>query len=447
LLGGNGIFPHRNVHFNGQQRIYQSSLHFLEVHVRMDAQSEHLSQEDFDLSRVEELESLRYWLTSKGYPMGSSVAQGVLVALGCVSLKDLAALEEKDFEKKNLHLPERRAIFKELSEKSAKFLLGQPSTASTAVQSLALATPHEWIYVIACEHSCFYVGRTRKNPTERFEEHRRGQGSQWTKLHKPLSFHVPPRPPRMIHDVGLEEDVETKYWMKRMGVPFVRGGSYAQPELSREHENVLMRELCHDAEVCIRCGRSDHYVATCSASTRVTGEFITAIGGTIPSMAAGRSMTDLRERGSGYQAYSCENERGDCRWSKGEKCSGNGGTGRASNSYAVAECEECFRDISNSPKGHRLCRQCYMSCNSAVGKKTDNVFTSGKNKGNNVTSHGKESGTRGNFKIYGKAMKSSSSSSSAQRGGRTKSEDASGAKTRVSTNRKWSKKRKADWDY
>ena len=73
---------------------------------------------------------------------------------------------------------------------------------------------------------------------------------------------MPPRPVRGEHG-GLDEDYETKIWMKKKGIEFVRGGSYMQPELPGEAVQALRRELFHDAGTCVRCNSSDHYVAQC----------------------------------------------------------------------------------------------------------------------------------------------------------------------------------------
>ena len=445
----------------------------------MEQQFDRLSQEDFDLSRIEELESLKDWLINKGYPMGSAVAQGVLDNLGCISLKELEALEDKHFEIMNLRLPELCAFIKDVREKSplaggncrsltggrsdsgdcrgyqkgnrgnktsskpneieinATSVTDSTSMANSAVHSPLLTTPHEWIYVIACEHGCFYVGRTRKNPDERFEEHRRGQGSQWTKLHPPIRWQVAPRPPRMTSDVGLEEDVETKVWMKRMGVPFVRGGSYAQPVLSTDHEQALQRELFHDADACTRCGRPGHFVATFGASTRVTGEEIAPHAGSRPSVATERFAADTTERGFGYQ--DCKRKSNNYHESNFQRAKRKryGGLG------GEAECEECFKDISNSPKGHTLCYQCYSS----VSRKVDDEYSGGRLKSGGATSYGKGSSCGSTYKAYPKANKSSSSSSWGAPHESTKSKHASGKTARSSTSHKWNNKRRSDWDF
>ena len=126
----------------------------------------------------------------------------------------------------------------------------------------------EWIYVLECEHGCYYVGKTKQDPHERLEEHRSGRGAAWTRLHKPLpgrGFYRPPRPVRVGYEdkAGLDEDMETKSMMKEKGIDFVRGGSHMQPVFTAEDKRMLERELNHDADVCLHCGGKDHFVKDC----------------------------------------------------------------------------------------------------------------------------------------------------------------------------------------
>eukprot|EP00505_MAST-04D_sp_SCG-Rhode-Island_P004326 Stramenopile-MAST_4_protein_4326 len=120
----------------------------------------------------------------------------------------------------------------------------------------------EWIYVLECQHGCYYVGKT-SDPDKRFEEHKLGQGSEWTKLHPPIQYATAPRLITNPEDPGLEEDMETEKWMKRKRVDFVRGGSYSNVKLETEQEKMLKRKLHHDAGKCIECGSDDHYIAHC----------------------------------------------------------------------------------------------------------------------------------------------------------------------------------------
>jgi len=156
------------------------------------------------------------------------------------------------------------------------------TTTTSKKQKLAPSTEaaprvKEWIYVLKLEHDCFYVGRTKKPPGVRIEEHRTGKGSAWTRLHKVVGFHVPPRPVEGLH-IGLQEDMETKKQMKIHGIEFVRGGAYTRLDLPDSEIDLLKKELFHDVGNCTRCGWPGHFVATCNANTKIDGTAIYKAG-------------------------------------------------------------------------------------------------------------------------------------------------------------------------
>ena len=70
-----------------------------------------------------------------------------------------------------------------------------------------------------------------------------GAGAAWTRLHPPL----PGKDFRVLRPVqgsaGLDEDRETKEWMRRYGIDKVRGGSYAAPTLTPAQREALQREM------------------------------------------------------------------------------------------------------------------------------------------------------------------------------------------------------------
>lgn len=125
-----------------------------------------------------------------------------------------------------------------------------------------------YLYVLQLQHDCYYIGKTQRSPKVRLAEHKRGEGSAWTRLHPPIKFAVPVK---RVPWEGPDEDLETKKWMKAHGVECVRGGSYTAVELSNEEIGLIRREWATETNACLRCNRTGHLVAQCYARTTVDG--------------------------------------------------------------------------------------------------------------------------------------------------------------------------------
>lgn len=83
------------------------------------------------------------------------------------------------------------------------------------------------VYVLECEDGKYYVGSTQ-NRKQRFKQHQRGRGSQWTRLHKPIRVLKEHRriPSKFL--LGLESKV-TAECMLEFGVNNVRGSYFCSP--------------------------------------------------------------------------------------------------------------------------------------------------------------------------------------------------------------------------
>jgi len=83
------------------------------------------------------------------------------------------------------------------------------------------------VYVLECEDGKYYVGSTQ-NRKQRFKQHERGRGSQWTRLYKPIRVLREHKriPPRFL--LGLESKV-TAECMLEFGVNNVRGSYFCSP--------------------------------------------------------------------------------------------------------------------------------------------------------------------------------------------------------------------------
>lgn len=124
------------------------------------------------------------------------------------------------------------------------------------------------VYVLKLQGGNYYVGKS-DDVIGRFQEHMRGNGSAWTRKHKPISIVE-------SHDgvSVFEEDKVTKEYMAKYGIDKVRGGSYVMEELSEFHKEALNMEIWAAKDCCTQCGRKGHFVKDCHASTDISGNKI-----------------------------------------------------------------------------------------------------------------------------------------------------------------------------
>lgn len=112
-----------------------------------------------------------------------------------------------------------------------------------------------YIYILALEHHCFYVGRTNNLP-KRLQDHKKGQGkgAQWTRMHKPIKLLA------LIDCIFREEeDMWTKKLMGHYSIHQVRGGAYSQVSLGFDQLFFLERELRNSKDECFICGAGIHF--------------------------------------------------------------------------------------------------------------------------------------------------------------------------------------------
>jgi cellular nucleic acid-binding protein len=115
----------------------------------------------------------------------------------------------------------------------------------------------EQLYVIECQKGKYYIGKT-KDVFKRFEEHKSGSGSAWTKKYPPIKLELC-RSLQGDHD----ENNITKDYMKKYGIENVRGGSYAQVTLSEDIIKLLRYEFRGNADVCYKCNLAGHFAERC----------------------------------------------------------------------------------------------------------------------------------------------------------------------------------------
>jgi predicted GIY-YIG superfamily endonuclease len=115
------------------------------------------------------------------------------------------------------------------------------------------------VYVLKLEQEKFYVGKTLKDPQQRFEEHKINPECAWLKTYAPLAV-VESRQYAGMFD----EDSVTKAYMLTYGIENVRGGTYTEmwmPEHVRQQLTIELRALTN---VCFRCGQVGHFSESCT---------------------------------------------------------------------------------------------------------------------------------------------------------------------------------------
>ncbi len=114
-----------------------------------------------------------------------------------------------------------------------------------------------YIYVIKLQQNKFYIGKT-SNPQFRLENHFSSQGSEWTRLYKPICLEA------LIPDCDdYDEDKYTRMYMDKYGVDNVRGGSYTQVVLDKTTKEHLIRMSNGTNDRCFSCGKQGHFAKDC----------------------------------------------------------------------------------------------------------------------------------------------------------------------------------------
>ena len=83
------------------------------------------------------------------------------------------------------------------------------------------------LYILKCKDSCYFIGKTTGSYFKVIDDHFKGHGCEWTKLHKPIRLELL----RHFCDEN-DDDFYTRLFMAKYGIDKVRGGSYSQLKLS-----------------------------------------------------------------------------------------------------------------------------------------------------------------------------------------------------------------------
>jgi predicted GIY-YIG superfamily endonuclease len=114
------------------------------------------------------------------------------------------------------------------------------------------------IYVLKLMSNKYYVGKTN-DFKKRFQQHLKGLGPEWTKIHKPLKI------TEIITNSSniFEEDNKVKKYMMDFGINNVRGGSYSNLNLTECQIKMLNLEMATAKHSCFNCDKYGHLYKEC----------------------------------------------------------------------------------------------------------------------------------------------------------------------------------------